>query len=158
MNPTELLRVADTLATGSGRRGRPSDAALRRAVSTAYYAMFHTLARNCASLLGGNRDTRQAWRQLYRALDHGAARNRCTSRPDVLERFPQGIQGFATQFAQMQERRHRADYDPFEQLSRGVAVQYIQQARAAIMDFNNSPRPDRRAFAVYVLFALRRDQ
>lgn len=121
--------------------------------------MFHTLAHNCASLLGRNPTTRHAWRQLYGALDHGQAKRRCTSRHDVLQKFPQGIQvqDFATQFVRMQERRHRADCDPFEQLSRAVVAQYMKETRTGVSNFNQVPISDRRAFAVYVLFDLRRD-
>ena len=46
MNPQDLLRIAEELARGAigGGRGRPRQAELRRAISAAYYALFHTLA------------------------------------------------------------------------------------------------------------------
>ena len=44
MNPQDLISGARLLAQGNGRRGRPRQADLCRAVSTAYYALFHTLA------------------------------------------------------------------------------------------------------------------
>ena len=81
VNRDHLLAIAESLASGSvgSQRGRPRQADLRRAISTAYYALFHTLAGNCANLLVGGRAstrTRQAWRQLYRALDHGQVKRR----------------------------------------------------------------------------------
>ena len=55
MNPDDLIRIARYLAsTGTGiNAGRPSQADLRRAVSTTYYALFHALAQCCANTLIG---------------------------------------------------------------------------------------------------------
>ena len=164
MNPDDLLEIADSLATGriGSQRGRPRQAELRRAVSDTYYALFHTLANNAANLIVGSRSstrTMQAWRQTYRALDHGRVKRQCTERRSrqILKRFPQGIQDFADQFVEMQRRRHLADYDPFEHFSRYSVAQYIEETRSAIVEFENVDRDDRRAFAVFVLFDLRRN-
>ncbi|PWB94492.1 hypothetical protein [Methylosinus sporium] len=57
----DLLGLADELA---GREaGRPKQASLRRAVATAYYAVFHTLAKLCADqLIGASPDPQtSAW-------------------------------------------------------------------------------------------------
>ncbi len=121
MNPDDLLAVADGLATGGGP-GRPRQVELRRAVSTTYYALFHTLANTCADLLVGPRSTgqtNQAWRQAYRALDHGEVKSKCTrgpGKPILDNHFPQAIRDFARQFVKMQEIRHKADYDPLSRL------------------------------------------
>ena len=164
MNPNDLLTIAESLASGriGSQRGRPRQAELRRALSAAYYALFHTLAGNCADMLVGSRSstrTRQAWRQMYRALDHGQVRRQCTERRPkrVLARFPQEVQDFADQIVRMQRLRHLADYDPFEEFSRSAVSQYIEETKAAIIEFNQVSRDDRRAFAVFVLFDLRRD-
>ena len=164
LNPDDLLTIAESLASGSigQRRGRPRQAELRRAISAAYYALFHTLAGNCADQLVGGRastETRQAWRQMYRALDHGQVKRRCTERrpKHVLRMFPQEIQDFADQFVRMQRERHLADYDPFEQFSRSAVIQFIEETKAAIAAFWQADLSDRRAFAVFVLFDLRRD-
>ncbi len=160
MNPDDLLEIADSLASGriGSRRGRPKQAELRRAVSATYYALFHCLARNCADLLVGGRSstrTRKAWQQLYRALDHGRAKRRC--RHQTLSRFPQQIRNFANQFVTMQEQRHLADYDPLNPFSRSAVSLFIDESRTVITDFENVDRDDRRAFAVFVLFDLRRN-
>ena len=162
MNPHHLLEIADNLASGRiTQRGRPRQSELRRAVSAAYYAMFHTLALNAANLLVGSRSstrTREAWRQTYRALNHGRIKRQCTeSRTKrVLANFPQEIQDFADLFVTLQRERHIADYDPLEQLSRGSVTQLIEATRSTIDKFENIARDDRRAFAVFVLFDLRR--
>ena len=71
--------------------------------------------------------------------------------------FPQEIIDFARQFVKMQEIRHKADYDPFEPFTRSGVLQFIQETEAAIKDFEGAPGRDRRAFAVFILFTLRRD-
>ena len=99
----------------------------------------------------------QAWRQLYRALDHAQVKRTCTNNPGKarLALFPQEIQDFADQFVTMQSQRHLADYDPLERFSRSDVLQLIHQSDTAISDFNRAANPDRRAFAVLVMFKLR---
>ena len=164
MNPDDLLEIAEKLASGriGPQLGRPRQAELRRAVSAAYYALFHTLASDCADLLVGGRSstrTKQAWRQMYRALDHGQVKRQCAERRPkrVLARFPQEIQEFADQFVRMQRERHLADYDPFEHFSRSSVSQFIEETKSAVAEFEKADRDDRRAFAVFVLVDLRRD-
>ena len=164
MSPEDLLTIAESLAFGGigTGRGRPRQAELRRAISATYYALFHTLASSCANLLVGARSstrTRQAWRQAYRSLDHGQVKRRCTERRsrDVLHRFPQAVQDFADQLVKMQRLRHLADYDPLEHFVRSEVSQLVEQTESVIGEFKQAERPDRRAFAVFVLFNLRRD-
>ena len=96
---------------------------------------------------------------MYRAPDHGQVKRRCVDgrHKRVLVRFPQEIRDFADQFVRMQRLRHLADYDPFERFSRYAVSQYIDETKAAIAEFEQVHRNDRRAFAVFVLFDLRRD-
>ena len=164
MNPEHLLTIAEGLASGrmGSQLGRPRQAELRRSISAAYYALFHTLAGNCANLLVGGRSstqTKQAWRQTYRALDHGQVKRQCTERRPkrVLGKFPQGIQDFADQLVRMQWQRHLADYDPFEHFYRSTVSQFTEETKAVIAEFEQVDQNDRRAFAVFVLFDLRRD-
>lgn len=155
MNPQDLLESASKLA--SFGRGRPKQAALRRSLSTAYYAMFHALARCCAdSLIGGGNANRNgsAWRQVYRALDHGFARSQCQDQR--VEAFPPSIQAFARLFADMQVKRHLADYDPFKQFAKSEVVLTIGQVRSVILLFQQVSIRERRAFAAFVLMRMRR--
>ena len=57
----------------------------------------------------------------------------------------------------MQNLRHQADYDPFQDFSRLEVLQQIEDTKTAIAQFGQARRADRRAFAVFVLFDLRRD-
>ena len=72
------MKAHDLIATARSLTGldprKPTQANLRRAVSTAYYAVFHLLARTAADLLIG-RTHNSAWHLAYRALEHGNAKN-----------------------------------------------------------------------------------
>ena len=137
---------------------RPSQVVLRRSVSTAYYAIFHTLAGCGANLLfggSGSNKSPEAWRQVYRALDHGFAKNAC-SNDQMLAKFPKGVEDFANMFVTMQEKRHKADYDPTERFLKSAVIQDINAAEQAIMDFTAESRKDRCAFSAFVLFKNRK--
>ena len=79
MSPARLMEIA-TLLTLASRDTPEHQENLRRAVSTAYYAMFHTLANsNADTLIGtppGNTDDEAAWNRTFtvsgtlRAIDH----------------------------------------------------------------------------------------
>ena len=156
MRSIDFIRTARELAEGVGR-GRPRESNLRRAVSTAYYALFHCLAECCANMLAGSvpvNRSRPAWRQTYRALQHSRARTRCR-RQDIMLLFPYEIQTFAKLFVDIQAKRHSADYDPDAHFFKSDVVQYIDTAEEAIHHFNSVSRQDRRAFAIYVLLDIR---
>ncbi len=164
MTPSDLLRIASHLAGGGvgGDRGRPRQADLRRAVSCTYYALFHALARCGADLLVGSGASirkSQAWRQTYRALDHGRAKRHCAEGryKRVRQQFPQAIQVFADHFAKMQNQRHQADYDPLATFSRSEVQFWIRETKQVLAGFRKTGRRDQRAFAVFVLFNLRRN-
>jgi hypothetical protein len=67
--PEHLLEQARHLA---GReRTRPRQASLRRALSTAYYALFHFLIREAVRQIGPNL-SEENYNRAYRWFDHGA--------------------------------------------------------------------------------------
>ena len=156
MTPSNLIVTARDLLNALPR-GRPRQSNLCRAVSTAYYAMFHCLAACCADMLvgGPGADRSQpAWRQAYRALEHGTARQRCR-RIEILQRFPAEIRQFADKFVDMQQKRHTADYDPEAVFSKDIVAGDIVAVEEAISRFLRASIRDRRAFAVYVLLSVR---
>ena len=129
----------------------------RRAVSTAYYAMFHCLARICADRLGNGRAVRlrPATRHVvYRALQHGRARQRCRNRR-LIAAYPEAVREFAEHFADVQADRHRADYDPAVSVSE--ARRSVDTAERLIEAFENAPEADLRDFALRILLADRED-
>ena len=151
MRPDDLLRIAADLAEGGAGRPRRTD--LCRATSTAYYALFHCLARTCADMLAGRSGTNRsqsAWHQVYRALDHGEAKKRCEQN-HIMRRFPAGIRDFAETFASLQSKRHLADYDPDAPFWKSDVLEGIGEARDVIARFARAPVKHRRAFAIYLL-------
>ena len=159
MDPRDLLRIAERLASGTlgEGRGRPRQAELRRAVSTAYYALFHTLAACCADLLIGSSSAVRrgpAWERAYRALSHGFARDqfRNTAR---MAQFPGPLLDFAEQFIFMQSEREKADYDPNAEFSRLLTLHLVGESRRKMEAFNAAPKSERRAFAAHALLRAR---
>ena len=157
MNPRDFIGIARHLALGGvgERRGRPRQAELRRAVSAAYYAMFHLLAGNAADTLAGARPPlrsprRRFWSQTYRALDHGYAKNQCLNLA-VMRGFPPEIQYLGATFADLQTRRQSADYNPEVTFSRTEVVRLINNAERAIDRFASVRRQYRRDFALHTL-------
>jgi len=142
------------LLSVSGSRHRQTN--LRRELSTAYYALFHSLARSSADTLVGETGMKRAWNQVYRALEHGAAAKAC-ERKEIGE-FPAEIQVFARAFVKMQGLRHKADYSPLETYSKSEVEHEIDDARLVIEKFENTEIRHRRAFAAFVLLRLRRGQ
>lgn len=128
---------------------------LRRSLSTAYYALFHSFARCFATALVGapSTESNHAWVEIYRALDHTACNDACKKANTI--GFPDDIKNAADGFKQLQEARHRADYDPKLRLTHGEVRFYVGLAKDCIAAVD---RPDRRhkiAFASWVLITGR---
>ena len=151
MTPRDSMATARGLAEGDPRR--PSQASLRRAVSAAYYAMFHCLAGTAADLfIGGSRS--EAWHQAYRALEHGSARNACQNRR-AMQGFPLEIRDFAEAFVMLQDRRHEADYALEGRYDKLDVLSALDGAEYAIAQFEQADVEHRRGFAAHVLFRQR---
>ena len=153
MAPEHLLRIATDLADAG--TGRPRRADLCRALSTAYYAMFHCLARTCADRLAGHGGTvgnRPMWRRVYRAPEHRQARARCENVPPS---FPDEVQEFGQVFTVLQSKRHFADYDPDYRVGKSEVAADVRRAGIAIDRFLATPASVRRDFAIHVLTKMR---
>ncbi len=152
MDPHDLMEVARALAEPGD--APPTQARLRRAISTAYYAMFHCLAASAADLfIGAERNP--AWHRTYRALEHGRARSACRQ-AQAMPEFPAEIRDFAKAFIVLQIERQKADYAldaPNHQ--RSDVLDYIGSAERAIGPFEQVAVEARRAFAAHVLFRQR---
>ncbi|MGU3283539.1 hypothetical protein [Methylobacterium mesophilicum] len=149
----ELLGTARRLAKASVGRPRQSD--LKRAISTAYYALFHALARDCADRLAGTGRDRpdKAWRHTYRALNHGDARSACKQLRSL--GFPNDLIRVGDVFQGLQVQRHSADYDPTHRVTRADALTAIAQAEDGIAKLEATASKDRIAFAVQLLLKQR---
>ena len=159
MQALDLIDTAKILVDArSDADGRPPEANLRRAASTVYYALFHSLAECCANMLvgeDGDDPCPRAWNQAYRALDHGPARRTCVNLGSFGE-LHEDIHKFADQFVRMQERRHSADYDPDPpDFNESDILRDILHTEDVIRRLHRVCARERRAFAVYVLMKRR---
>ena len=152
MNPPDLMEAARALTKSDP--APPTQARLRRAVSTAYYAMFHCLASSAADLfIGAVRNP--AWHRTYRAPEHGRARSACRQAQTMPE-CPVEIRDFAKAFVELQIERQRADYAlDTDAYRKSDVLDYIVSAERAICRFEQADAAARRAFAAQVLFPQR---
>lgn len=148
-----FLTVASDLCRRTGRR--PREAFMRRAASTAYYAVFHALARMCADeLIGGSRAKTASWGRVYRAIDHRATKQILLSKEAVS--INPAVANFDRAFASLQEVRHEADYNPaFFRFFFDETQALVERARRAIDDLSGMSFDDRQALATLVLFRSR---
>ncbi len=161
MEPDDLIAIARTLAAGgnAGNPGRTTDTELRRGVSCAYYAMFHTLCRAYADAMAGRNAAsqlgREIWNMAYRAIDHGPVRSKCGN-ADGMSRFSANIRNFAATLVHLQQHRHQADYDPDADFTQSQVNQIIDDAADGIAGLNNAPPDEIRLFIAYLTSRARR--
>lgn len=138
----------------SGHR-RPREVYLRRAVSDAYYAMFHCLASMCADeLIGVTKRGSADWRRVYRGLEHARAKEEF--RKNNLASIDANASRIAATFIQLQEARHAADYDPVSTLRRrDDARVFIEAAELAITNLKSLSVEARRGLATRLLIKNR---
>ena len=146
-----LLEAADKLAEVRPR----SSAFKRRAVSTAYYAVFHSLAKLCADTLlqSTDRDTDE-YSRVYRALDHGSLKTAFAREP-LKDR--ESLRKIGDLVVSLQSERHRADYLPpiKNVFSRQETRKLIDQARQAVSEIEALNSQDRHTLATCLLFRVR---
>ena len=149
MDWVELIRASRLLAAG-----QPSQEALRRAVSTAYYAMFHALAASNADLIVGPRtpSNQSEWIATYRSLQHFRAENPLHGWPHL---FSQPIRDFALVIGSTKRRREDADYNPVANFPQNQVIIWIDRAEQAIIDFNAAPSQERAMVAIATLAGRR---
>lgn len=112
--PNELLRLASELLGPPGR-GRPRTVRLRRAVSTAYYALFHRLSRDIAWAVLGSYGNSAA-HDLVRWISHqdllDLARQVIAPSPKfqpVLSSTSPDLRALCEAFVRLQGARNAAD-------------------------------------------------
>ena len=149
MDPTELIAASRLLASG-----QPTQEALRRAVSTAYYAMFHTLSASNADLIEGPRTqaNQATWTATYRSLRHTRAGSMVQRWPHL---FTPAIRNFAVIIDSMKRQREDADFNPDASFTQQQVVTRIANAEQAIADFNSAPAQERALAAIATLAGQR---
>jgi hypothetical protein len=166
INPDHLLE----LAAGEVRSqdvGAPRQAVLRRAVSTAYYGLFHALLAATAIAFV----PAEHWKVrvlFYRALEHARTRERCRRlgrdplQPEEVaffgfESFPVALRLVANEFARLQDLRHQCDYDPSFKITKAEAMEAVDAARITVDNLRGAGTVnlEPRLFLSYLLFGLR---
>ena len=111
--PDDLLKDAFHLAARGGNN--PKQSSLRRAVSTAYYALFHLLIADFVL----NWKTEDQRVRLGRMFDHSKMKN-AIFKPEGSSATPveADLIKVISAFARLQNDRHTADYDVAEDWSR----------------------------------------
>lgn len=164
-NVEHLLDQADRLIAPTGR-GAPRQVDLRRAISNAYYALFHAVSIAGADQFAGRtRQSEPQYALVYRSIDHRALRQLCEDlgKPTSPAKYEPyitrhglglGIGAFALAVVDLQAKRHSADYDPMIRLTALDAQMAIRTARRALTLFSLARR-DRRIFLMLLLFPPR---
>ena len=132
------------------RRPRQSD--LRRAISSAYYALFHGLAEVTADrLVGATPTARQstAWCRVYRDLNHNEVKKACRSAWQI-----GGINDllvFASSCLGLQELWHQADYDPNARFKHSFVVDRVNEAEETLAALQRVPKLEQLDFITLAL-------
>lgn len=167
LNFRHLLEQAERLLEprGSGTVVRQADR--RRAISAAYYAVFHAILTELADEFVG-RSQRKTLRYAlaYRNLEHKqleALSNQAIKQtPEKKFRpfFPDGgfdetIREFASLAVDLKDKRNSADYDPLHWVQKADAMAAIASARKAIERFAAAPADQKQLFLALLAFPPR---
>jgi len=158
--PHDLLEQAYHLAKRETRK--PKQASLRRAVSTAYYALFHLLVADGAKRLSPPVPAGLNL-LIQRSFNHGEMRNVCRNFFDGHNAVKNGktpgqpppatrklislpldprLLNVVKAFIELYDARNEADYDLATHWSRLDALDHVRQSRQAFADWQavrNSP-------------------
>jgi uncharacterized protein (UPF0332 family) len=140
----DLLEQAYHLA--KRERQRPRQASLRRAVSAAYYALFHLLISEAtrhwnlahqrpmlSRLFAHSKMLDASNKQRGQCKDYFKTTPGPTAGPDF--DCMTYLQAISFTFSQVQQHRHEADYDIAKKWTRTEATQIIDQVEAAFQNW-----------------------
>jgi uncharacterized protein (UPF0332 family) len=171
LEPTALIIVARSLVREAARTSDGGaflgDAFLQRAVSTAYYAVFHMLIQEATRrFVGEDRVASSTACILYRGFEHRTMRAVCEDlqKPTLKAKYQQllrrsavsaPMREFATSFAQLQDNRHSADYDPHAKLTPSEATQIIDEALSCALAFGRAEAEEKAEILALLLVGAR---
>lgn len=142
LDPEHLLEQAERLASAP-KGGKPRQVDLRRAVSSAYYGLFHFLLTAAADkFVGVTRRSTAEYGRVYRSVGHRALRELCEDfrKPTLPAKYGthlpatgvgKDLPAMATTLVELQDARHAADYDPLARFDLSDAQLAIKGARKA---------------------------
>jgi hypothetical protein len=136
---------------------------LRRAISSAYYSLFHH-AMTCLAdeFVGASQRGTSRYVLVYRSVDHRTLKDLCGrvlhhgasarySRHVPAAGFGGHLQAFAMVATELQEKRLEANYDPAPRFKTADAKIAIEAARSAIARFGGAQQDQRKAFLTLLL-------
>lgn len=133
----DLLEQAFSLANTG--QGRPKQASLRRAVSTAYYALFHLLVSESSRMVVTG--TPELQNLVGRAYQHNKMKD--ASQAFSMNTPPQHLQSVCSNilspdlqvvagtFVSLQEERHEADYNTNQRFKKNDVLLLLEKTRIA---------------------------
>jgi uncharacterized protein (UPF0332 family) len=138
----DLLEQARHLLRRESRR--PKQASLRRAISAAYYALFHLLTIEASRVFV--RDD-ELIGLINRTYSHGQMNRISVSfaNGDLPRRFDSvrarhsisnELKNLAAVFTELQQARHEADYNLNRRFNRKEAAELVQKVENAFVDWN----------------------
>lgn len=149
----ELLEQAEHLTRKEPRR--PKDASLRRAVSAAYYSLFHFLIGESTGFLipGRRKDLRF---RLARSFVHQHMKDVAAKVAGANFPAPPELKSFAEVFVFLQQERHDADYNLVRRFGKAEVQGLVSRARTALNDWSSiGGAPETEDFLVSLLVKLR---
>jgi uncharacterized protein (UPF0332 family) len=169
LDPEHLFQQAEGLLVSTG--GPVRQVNIRRAISAAYYGLFHALQAAAADMVVGKTTRVRAtvgYSLVYRSLDHKTLRKVSEdiskrTVPNKLKPYvPAGASGFgkdmtafATALVELQQKRHEADYDPRRRMKDSDARVAIRTARAALSSWKNIRTEERATYLLLLMFEAR---
>ncbi|HXQ50908.1 MAG TPA: hypothetical protein VN802_07435 [Stellaceae bacterium] len=139
--PEDLLAQAKHLASKEPKK--PKQASLRRAISAAYYALFHLLVADAARVMSPAQPPALRAR-VRRAFTHEDMKKACIQfRPGKVENLTEALKALVSEpiqselsliadaFVELQEARHDADYDTTQVFARADTLEKVEQANEA---------------------------
>jgi len=163
----DLLALARLLSTISSEPHSP-DVHLRRAVSTAYYAVFHKILHAAAlRFMGPGQEKAAGYAILYRSFDHRHMKMVCEALQvsTLKDKFKyhlrrnnvsQEMRNFAGIFPDLQDARHLADYDPAVEFLPSDVSSLIDAAELAMAAFDRAT-PEEQADVLALMMVRTRD-
>jgi hypothetical protein len=136
-------------------------------VSTAYYALFHCVARSASDAFVGARHRQSPrYETVYRGFEHRRMKESCAAvdKPTLgakaskalgAENASQELRDVASAFVALQERRHWADYSPMGKITRSQARDLVDLADFAVGQLAAANAEDRRNFLAYLMLSVR---
>jgi uncharacterized protein (UPF0332 family) len=171
LRPERLLDHARQLARRGTDTASPRTVHARRAVSAAYYAVFHRVTINLARKASPGLPESMGW-ALCRTFSHTKimeVTDLLVRRPDELRKSTparatltadlvdlaldgRGMAPFAHGFGPLQRARHSADYDHIAVIDRPTAAEWVRSAETLVEIVDDVyPEPAWQAFTTLIL-------